>query len=180
MPRLPTSVSSTISAQVKRLTKETAELRTELAGLKAGLTSGKGDSGAEKWGEPGQVGPRQWKVEEPGRFWAVWTIFRDFLKRHVFIFYLYSGFGKFARAEGSDCRIALDDRISGKIWSSPYFPVIKAKSAPSYCNELRFLWNSILINFLPFEDNMFVPLFDSKQSIIALLISYFQSIRLKL
>jgi len=41
--------------KVKRLTKETAELRTELAGLKAGLTSGKGDSGAEKWGEPGQV-----------------------------------------------------------------------------------------------------------------------------
>jgi len=41
--------------KVKRLTKETAELRTELAGLKAGLSTGKGESGAEKWGEAGQV-----------------------------------------------------------------------------------------------------------------------------
>merc|ERR1711971_24753 len=41
--------------KVKRLTKETAELRTELAGLKAGLSSGKGEAGVEKWGEAGQV-----------------------------------------------------------------------------------------------------------------------------
>ena len=41
--------------KVKRLTKETAELRTELAGLKAGLSNGKGEAGAEKWGEAGQV-----------------------------------------------------------------------------------------------------------------------------
>ena len=41
--------------QVKRLTKETAELRTELAGLKAGLSTGKGEAGVEKWGEAGQV-----------------------------------------------------------------------------------------------------------------------------
>ena len=43
--------------QVKRLTKETAELRSELAGLKAGLSSGKGEAGVEKWGEAGQVRP---------------------------------------------------------------------------------------------------------------------------
>merc|ERR1719295_1921468 len=41
--------------KVRRLTKETAELRTELAGLKAGLSSGKGEVGVEKWGEAGQV-----------------------------------------------------------------------------------------------------------------------------
>jgi len=41
--------------KVKRLTKETAELRSELAGLKAGLSSGKGEAGVEKWGEAGQV-----------------------------------------------------------------------------------------------------------------------------
>ena len=40
---------------MRRLTKETAELRTELAGLKAGLSSGKGEAGVEKWGEAGQV-----------------------------------------------------------------------------------------------------------------------------
>ena len=50
-----TMKSLKLMIKVKRLTKETAELRTELAGLKAGLSTGKGESGAEKWGEAGQV-----------------------------------------------------------------------------------------------------------------------------
>ena len=50
-----TMKSLKLMIKVKRLTKETAELRTELAGLKAGLSTGKGESGTEKWGEAGQV-----------------------------------------------------------------------------------------------------------------------------
>jgi len=40
--------------KVRRLTKETAELRRELAGVKAGLAAGR-EQGGERWGEAGEV-----------------------------------------------------------------------------------------------------------------------------